>query len=298
VTTYGSTALRSAGGYLSSDPGLSQNSLGDSFVVATNAGGQVWMNIFQNDAQSWKGWMFGGSPFPCNPAVVATAEGGAYLAVRDGSAQYWIQRYLPATSLQGWIGLGGSFASDPALAVRTDGTVYVIGRTNSGIVQSGRYVPGLGFQGWVSGGGSPAGKPSVTRGSDGAAYVAIRATSGSLWMARLDGDSWGSWYSGGGTLATDPQVAATAGTIYAVIRSGNGGTYVKPFGEGAGNGWQDWIFTGGYLESASIAAWKGRFFVVGRNSINDLWWYQSGGGIWTYLGYRDQVAGNFSAGPK
>jgi hypothetical protein len=296
VTTYANTAMRNAGGYLVGDAAASVNASGDAFVAASNSAGQVWMNTFQNDSQTWKGWSFGGSPWTGNPAVAATSDGGAYVAVRDSSNAYWLQKYDKTRGFLGWVPLGNSFLSDPSIAAVSDGTVYVVGRGSSGGVLSGRYIPGTGFQGWVNGGGSPAGKALVTMGSDGAAYVAIKGTDGAVWAARLAGDSWGSWSSAGGSLRTDPSLAASAGTVH-VLANTTSGLYVRSFQEGPVISWQDWSFTGGYMESAGIAAHKGRVFIVGRNSLNDLWWYQAGTG-WTYYGYRGLCSGNLSAGPR
>ena len=193
-----------------------------------------------------------------------------------------------------------NLATDPATTLAKDGAVYVVGAANTGVVWSGRYLPGTGFQGWVSSGaGAPAaiGKPALAAGSDGAVYVAVRARNNAVWMARLQGDEWGTWYSGGGTLGQDPDLAAADGLVYAAYTDSLGGIYVRPFREGSGNGWQATVYPGGLLQRASVAAGEGRFYLIGRSFTNELWWFKSGTG-WTRLGYWGLAAGNPAAAPK
>jgi hypothetical protein len=255
------------------------------------------MNIFQAATLTWKGWIKAGGPAAGNPAL-AVAEGGeAYVVVRDASDNFRLNQYLPSSGFQGWIALGSGFASDPAAAVAADGTVYVVGRSATGGVRSGRYVPGAGFQGWVSGGGAAAGKPAIVIGSDGAAYVSVKGTDNAIWIGRLSGDLWEPWIKGGGTLGSDPDLAAAGGAVYATITSPTGLVYVQPFREGPSGGWQGWIWTAGTLNRASVAAAGNRFFVAGRNSLNDFWWYQSGAG-WSYYGNLGSPVSDLAAAPK
>jgi hypothetical protein len=154
--------------------------------------------------------------------------------------------------------------------------------------------------GWTAAGaGAPlaTGKPAVVAGSDGAAYVAIRATDLGMWIVRVQGDVWGQWYNGQGSLGADPDLAAAGGIVYAAVTGPTGYVYVRPFLEGAGAGWQNWITAGGQLERVTIAVGGGRFFLAGKTVGNVLWWYASGAG-WTSLGPAGTGAGNLAAGPK
>ena len=117
-------------------------------------------------------------------------------------------------------------------------------------------------------------------------------------MSRVNGETWGSWYSGGGSLGQDPEVAATGGRIFAAVTNPAGAVSVQPFLEGTVNGWQGWISDKGTLEKASIAAIRGRYFIVGKNPQKELWWYQSNGAGWTYLGSPGLAASNLSASPR
>jgi hypothetical protein len=301
LTIYGSAGLSNALGYITSAPALSQNSLGDSYVSGRNDTTCVYMNIFKNDTQAWAGgWIRAGCSMYGDPAIAAAANGEAYVVARDGNYAYWISHYRPATGFEGWVGLGGGLASEPSIALAKDGTVYLVGRSSTGAVWSGRYVPASGFQGWFPASSSTLaiGKPAVTAGSDGAAYVAIRSrTDNSIWIARLQGDVWGTWFSGGGQAKTDPDVAATGGTIYAVVTNTFDYVYVQAFQEGSGNGWQGWQYVNGSLSKASIATSGGHYFLAGRNAADTLYWYQSGVG-WTYLGNTGLAATELAASPK
>jgi hypothetical protein len=258
------------------------------------------MNIYQNDAQSWKGWVLAGDQKYGNPALAAVPNGEAYVVARDSIFNYWINHYRPGFGFEGWIGLGGDFATEPTIASALNGTIYVVGIKSTGIVGSGRYLPGSGFLGWFPGPASPlaTGKPAVVIGSDGAAYVSIRSTTdNSIWMARLQGDVWGPWISGGGYAKTDPELAATGGTVYVVVTNTYDVVYVQAFREGAGNGWQGWQPTYGVLTKASIAATGGSFFIAGKNGAGTPFWYQPSVG-WANVGNAGLAASELSASPK
>jgi len=297
---YGSSVIRNAGGVVVSDVGSSQNSSGDTFLVARSQWNQVWMNVFQGAAQAWKGWLLAGSNMAGNPAVAALPDGQAFVVARDANWRYWLTVYQPVSGFSSWALLGGPYTSDPVAAWSPSGSLYVLARDSSGVVWSGRYTTTSGFHGWVSSPESThaAGKPSVAIGSDMAAYVAVRAVDGALWMARLNDETWGSWYFGGGTLGKDPEVAATGGRIFAVVTNAAGAVSVQPFLEGTVNGWQGWISDKGTLEKASIAATRGRYFIVGKSPQKELWWYQSGGAGWTYLGSPGLAASDLSGSPR
>ena len=301
LSQYGTTVLKNAYGVIASDTGISQSPAGDTYVAGRNSSNAIWVNIFQADTQSWKGWLYAGGPMSGIPALAAAPSGDAYLVSRDAAYSYWLSTYRWGGGFGSWIALRGGFATDPATTLAQDGTVYIVGTASTGVVWSGRYQPGAGFLGWVPGNGAGApravGKPALAAGSDGAVYVAVRAQDNAVWMARLEGDVWGTWYSGGGTLGQDPDLAAADGLVYAAYNNPVGRAYVRPFREGSGNGWQTLIDTGGVLQRAAVAAGEGSFYIMGRTSGNELWWFKSGTG-WTYLGFPGQAAGDPAAAPK
>jgi hypothetical protein len=269
------------------------------YAVIRNASGQLWLNVFDQSTQAWRGWVYVGEGAAGNPAIAVASDGDGYVVSRTtGSASYRIKRYRPGAGVGGWIDLGGNFSSDPAAAAAPDGSIYISGAAVGGAVMGGIYQPASGsFGGWSSSAGISAGAPAMTTGSDGAAYVAVRTPQNTVSMARFTAAGWGSWFDGGGVLASDPDLAATGGTLYVVMRLSDTSVWVRPFTQGTGNGWQSWMPTGGYLSTAAIAAAGTRFHVVGFNASNDLWWYDSGAG-WTHYGYRSLVSGRPAASPK
>jgi len=300
--SYADYKQRNAGGYIASDVAVAQNGAGDTYVAVRTSANQIWLNLFRNDLQSWNGWAYGGAPLVGNPAVVAAADGGAYVIARDSSQAYWINRYHPSTGfIGGWRALGGAFNSDPAAAVADDGTVYIAGIDGAGVVWSGRYSASAGFQGWASGGKpggvAAAGKPAITIGSDQAAYVGARTTDNRLWAARVFSSNWGGWTQGASNLRTDPALAAGEGVIYFLLNTSTAPLAVRALETGAAGIWQAPVSIGGYLQDASLAAVYGRFFVVGRDWGGAVWWYESGGNLWTYYGFAGTVASPLGQAP-
>ncbi|HXG34380.1 MAG TPA: SBBP repeat-containing protein [Bryobacteraceae bacterium] len=300
VTTYSAAVLRSAGGYFASEAAAAQHpGTSEVYAVIRNASGQLWLNIFDQSTQAWRGWVYIGEGAAGNPAVSVTSGGDAYIVSRTtASAAYRVKRYRPGVGVGGWMDLGGNFSSDPAAAAAPDGSLYVAGVDAGGTVMAGVYNPATGgFGGWSGSAGSSAGAPAMTTGSDGAAYVAVRTPQNTVSIARFTAAGWGSWFDGGGSLASDPDLAATAGTLYVVVRFSDTSVWVRPFTQGTSNGWQSWMPTGGYLSTAAIAAVGTRFHVAGFNASKDLWWFDSGAG-WTHYGYRSVVGGRPAASPK
>jgi hypothetical protein len=300
ITTYSAAVLRSAGGYFASEAAGAQHpGTADVYAVIRNASGQLWLNVFEQSTQAWRGWVYVGEAAAGNPAISVTSGGDAYIVSRTtAAASYRIKRYRPGSGVGGWIDLGGNFSSDPAAAAAPDGSIYLAGVNAGGTVMGGVYNPATGgFGGWSASAGTSAGPPAMTMGSDGAAYVAVRTPQNTVSVARFTVSGWGSWFDGGGSLASDPDIAAAAGTLYVVVRLSDTSVWVRPFTQGTGNGWQSWMPTGGYLSTAAIAAAGTRFHVVGYNASNDLWWYDSGAG-WTHYGYRSLMSGRLAASPK
>jgi hypothetical protein len=291
-----STAL----GLTQGDPGAAQNAAGDTFVFARDLQNGLWTNVYLSAGQRWKGWVSAGASSPGTPGVAAAPDGTAWVAIRDSAGSFWLRSYRTDTGFGAWINLGGAFNSDPAITVATDGSIYVVGAglaPNQGQVSSGRYVPGSGFGGWVVGTTTATGRPAVAAGSDGAVYVEVRYADGTCGMSRLSGNTWGTWYTTPKAMSTDPQLAATGGRIYAVGLDAQNHAYVNAFQEGSGNGWFGWADAYGRVTTVAIAALRGEFYLVARDSNADIWWYRSGVG-WIYYGSRAQSLSNFAAAPR
>jgi hypothetical protein len=296
LTSYPSSAPQSSGGVFASNPGLAQNAGGDSFVVARDNFNGLWLNSFQS--QTWTGWFFAGGTVQGEPAIAAIGA-SAYFMARDNYNAYWIRRYTPGAGFGNWINLGGVFATDPVIAASgTCCDYYIAGRDNSGAIWIGTFNGNTDtFSGFVNGGAVAVGKPSLTKGADGAAYVAIRDTSNAVWMGRFS-SIWDAWQPAGGVIASDPRTATVGTNIRLVALTNTGAVWNNRFVQGVGNNWQGWTTPGGVLTDVAIAAGSSpHFYLVGRDTGNSSWWYNSNEG-WSYLGNQGLATGPFAAAPR
>ncbi len=299
MTRQGSATLYNGGGVFASDPNASQNASGDTFVVARDNYDALWATVFNANTLSWSSWTYGGGITKGMPSIAVTTGGTAYIAARDNWDSYWLTSYTQGTGFGSWTHLAGIFSTDPVVAACADQSIYIVGRDDWGALWNGRYVPGSGFQEWQFGGGIIQGNPAVTCGTDNSLYVAVRDDWNSLWLARVQGSTWLGWSHGGGVMNGDPQVAASGnGIIYTVVRDGGGAVWYRRYTEGTSGGWQNWIMTGGVLQSAAPAANGGELYVAGPDGNNELWWYQATGNQWTNIGSRGVATGGLSASPR
>jgi len=217
---------------------------------------------------------------------------------------YWLNSYTPGSGFGGWIALGGAFAVDPEMAATKSCpsnvcTVYIVGKDNFNAIWTSTYsIPG-GFSGWSLRGAVVTGNPSVTVGMDGAAYIGVRDSFNALWMGRQAGATFNGWQPGGGGVIADPQVAASGGKVWAVSLAPGGVVWYNTFTEGAGNNWTGWTSPGGTLTSVTAAASTGpQLFFAGRDNSDQLWWYETPGAGWKYVGYTGFAGGPLMAAPR
>ena len=96
---------------------------------------------------------------------------------------------------------------------------------------------------------------------------------------------------------TDPQIAQAGGQR--VCGGSNGGVWYNTFIEGTGNNWTGWVNAGGTLSSVTAAASTGpQLFLTGRDGSNQLWWYETPGAGWKFVGAAGLAAGPLSASPR
>jgi hypothetical protein len=295
----GATTLYNAGGIFASNPSASQNSSGNTFVVARDTYNAIWANVFDNSTSSWGSWGYGGGATQGKPAIAVAANGTAYIAVRDSWNSYWMTSYTAGSGFGSWTYLAGIFSTDPVMTACSDGSVYVVGRDSWRSLWSARYVPSTAtFQGWKFGGGIIQGSPSITCGTDNVVYMAVRDDWNSLWMARISGDNWLGWSYGGGIMNGDPFAVATgSGTVQTVIRDSGGVVWSLGYTEGTSAGWLNWVMTGGVLQDFSPAGNVGDLYITGRDGNNTLWWYQASSSQWTAAGNAGVAAGPLTAAP-
>ncbi|MDQ6665931.1 MAG: hypothetical protein M3Z23_16240 [Acidobacteriota bacterium] len=296
LTSFGSTTIYNSGGVFGSDPGAAQNANGDTIAVERDNYGAIYINTFSASSQAWLGWTFAGGVLQGVPGIAITPDGTAWFAGRDSYGAYFLNSYSGG-SFSGWRALGGVFSTDPSLAAMSDGSIYLIARDSYGGFWSGHYVPSTGFQSWVFGGGISPGTPSAAAGSDNAVYVSMRDPSHGIWMNRVQGNQWGTWEPAAGVMQTDPQAASAGNVIYASAVDASGGVWYNKFPIGTGNNWQGWTNVGGIMQAVSAAVSGSHLYLVGREASGNLWWQDTTGGGWMYVGYPGLPVGQIAAAP-
>jgi hypothetical protein len=296
LTSELSTSLSGTGGDFASDPAAAQNANGDTFVVARDSSNVVWVNVYDSRTGLWDGWTSAGGTVQGMPAIAVIGD-VATIAARDGSNAYWTITYTRGSGFGVWLPRGGNFATDPSIA-GSGTTVYFTGKDASNSIWTATLTSGT-FSAWQFDGASAAGKPGITVGVDGAAYIVIRDPSTATWMGRQAGATFNGWQPGGGSVASDPQVAGSMSKIYAVALTGSGVPWYNTFTQGTGNNWTGWQSPGGVLMDVAAAAGSGpQLFLTGRDGSNQLWWFETPGAGWKFVGGVGLAAGPLSAAPR
>lgn len=270
----------SSGAAFPSDPGAGQAKSGETFVAARAADNALWANVYFPAAKTWSQWQNGGGAIQGRPSVAAVSGTQAYIAARDPWGSLWLKPFSRLTGFGAWIPLGGTFGTDPAIAACADGSVTVAGRDTSSGVWIGRYVPASGFQGWVWLGSNFQGAPSIACGTDNALYVVARSAT-LLRLARVQGNS-SVWHDSPGIAAAgDPKVVASGtGTVFALVQDAAQTVWFRPFVEGTGTNWIQWMNSKGAMQSHAPAAIRGLLYIAGRNASSQMLWYRSSPGTW------------------
>lgn len=287
----------SSGASFPSDPAAGQAQTGETFVTARAADNALWANVYYPSSKTWSQWQNAGGTIQGRPSVAAVSGTQAYIAARDPWGSVWLKPFSRVTGFGAWIALGGTLGSDPAITACGDGSVTVAGRDPSSGVWIGRYVPNSGFQGWVSLGSGFQGAPSIACGTDMALYVVARSTSSLMRLARVEGGSWVWHDSPGVTAAADPKVVVTGtGTVFALVQDASQTVWFRPFVEGTGANWIQWMNSKGSMQSFAGAAVRGLLYIAGRNASSQLLWYRSSPGTWA-VAPGALIAGSPSSAP-
>jgi len=77
-----------------------------------------------------------------------------------------------------------------------------------------------------------------------------------------------------------------------------GGVWSRGYKQGSIGGWMPWRFTNGVLQSAAGAGLTHKFYIVGRDLQDNLWWYSAAESQWTNAGAAVTVAGSPAAAPR
>ncbi|MCC6590436.1 MAG: hypothetical protein IT168_27335 [Bryobacterales bacterium] len=276
-------SFTSSGATQSSDPSASQASTGETFVVARSSANSIAANVYFPASRTWSNWQVSGGSIAGRPSVAAVSSMQAYVLARDSYGSYWMLPFSRNTGFGSWVFLGGTLATDPATAACPDGNFWVAGRDQYGNVWVRQYRPGSGPGNWIQVGSQLQGSPGLACGTDNAAYVAARDLSNVVSMIRFDGVSPSPAYAATGlTAATDPAVAITGhGVVFAVFTDAARAVWFRPFTEGTGNNWGQWMSAGGSIARFSSAAVRGLLFIAGADAYGNLSWYRSSPAAWT-----------------
>jgi hypothetical protein len=216
---------------------------------------------------------------------------------RDQFNAYWTNTFARGSGFAGWTNRGGAFSTDPVIAAYPAGLLYYAGKDNFNAIWTAAEL--FSFSAWQLQGAVVSGKPSMTVGADGAAYIAVRDPSNAVWMGRLSGSTFNGWQPGGGTIASDPQAASSGNNVYVTTLTATGAVWYNTFIEGTGNNWTGWTNTGGTLSTVTAAAGSGpQLFLTGRDGSDQLWWFETPGAGWKFVGAAGLAAGPLSAAPR
>jgi hypothetical protein len=302
LTFNNTTDIPDAGGFLIAAPGVTQDLNGNTYIVGLDSLGGVHLNSYSFANSTWNGWQYSGGILDTSSGLSAAVDpsGVVWFTGRDIGQRYWINSWN-GTSFGGWTRvttpnpsgppLDGIFASNsvPQIAITADGTVWIIGTDIGGRVWSNSYNPtGQTFTGWVDRQGVIYGQPSATAGQDGFVYVAVRnvAAESPVYITQIpagNAATASTFLYGGGQIDTDPVVTSQGGTVYALAEADGNTVYLLTFAE-ATQSFINWSFTGGILNSSTIAAAGGNVFVAGLDSADRIYWYSMTGNSWFFAG--------------
>lgn len=276
-------SFTSSGATQASDPSSSQASTGETFVVARSSANSIAANVYFPATRTWSNWQVSGGSIAGRPAVAAVSSIQAYAVARDSSGAYWTLPFSRTSGFGSWASLGGVLATDPAAAACYNGDFWVAGRDQSGNVWVRQFRSGSGWGNWTAVGSGLQGSPGLTCGTDNAAYIAARDTSNVLRMIRYSGTTISPSYAATGLAVTgDPALAVSGlGVVFAVVTDAAQAVWYRPFTEGTGNNWTQWMKAGGNRPRYSAAAVRGLLYIPGADPYGNLSWYRSSPAAWT-----------------
>lgn len=106
-------------------PALSARSDGFDVVVRTTSG-QMAVNSYNLNSDSWIGWVHLGLTTVTIPAIASDASGFVYIFALDGNHQLKVcHRDHQSSSFGSWYSLGGPFSSSPSALVRENRLIDV-----------------------------------------------------------------------------------------------------------------------------------------------------------------------------
>jgi len=285
----GSWVWSSLGGYISSNPFMMRDALGQRHIFARGGDDSLWDNLDGD-------WMGLGGRIASDPYAVSDDKGRIHVLARQGDNTVSDNVLIPTTLKSTWYNLGGNIASAPS-AVLAPGTAIlnlVCQGKDGDLVQKSLDTGGTWFydQGsWRSLGGSIRSAPQAVYDSRGRMHAFVRGGDDALWD-NIDG----TWKSLGGTITSDAKplaISSNKRAIYTYAR-GSDGTLVLNTLNIAG-GASTWSSLGGYISPGSSGSLFNGNPVPVIDSDNIVHVYVRGGdgalwenanGSWRSLGGR------------
>ncbi|HET6665245.1 MAG TPA: hypothetical protein VFG94_13340, partial [Acidimicrobiales bacterium] len=199
--------------------------------------GAIWRNVIE--AGSPGGWVSLGGSFTSAPAAVSWAPGRVDVFGRGLDGALWAA-YIENGSFSGWYSLGGGMIADPEVASwgpdRLD--LFITGNDRQ---LWHRAWNGSAFTAWEPWGGVLTSSPAAASPELNVIDVAGRGSNGGVYVRRYDG-SLSPWLAIGGTIASAPELAPTAGATSVLMARGGDGLLYRTTRAPSG-AWTPWTRT-------------------------------------------------------
>jgi hypothetical protein len=284
---YGSSEIHNAGGVFSGKPGAAQDGDGNTWIVARDTSSGLYITRFRAASKTFDNWIFLGGLAKGDPSVTVSLAGIVYYTIRDNWNNCWLGTFRPGIG-NTWRRVGGVFATDPQTSVTPGDDIWIAGKDLWNGIWTTTIPEGPNVHPpeipWTFRGGLVQGQIALSRFGD-VPLLAARDFSNALWFATMSRNTF-TWASGQGLMSRDPQVAGTTAVV-----ATNDSISVREYGS-------PWVATGGVLSSESAASLNNELYIAGRDASNQIWWYRSSTGQWTFAGHQGVAASELSAVPR
>ncbi|HWQ20832.1 MAG TPA: right-handed parallel beta-helix repeat-containing protein, partial [Methanotrichaceae archaeon] len=280
------------GGYISSNPFMMRDALGQRHIFARGGDNGLWDNLDGD-------WMGLGGKIASDPYAVSDDKGRIHVLARQLDNSVADNVLIPSTLKNTWYNLGGNIGSTPS-AVLAPGTTtlnLVCQGKDGDLVQKSldtKIFQGVGFsdQGsWRSLGGSVKSAPQAVYDSQKRLHAFVRGGDGALWD-NVDG----TWHNLGGTITSVAKPLAASSdkrVIYTYARGGDGSLVLNTLNTASGT--STWSSLGGYIspgygsslfsgKPAPVVDSDGIVHVYVRGGDGALW--ENANGSWRSLSGR------------
>ena len=223
------------GGYLTSDPDVTERDGGRVDVVARGGDGALWINSWNGVV--WVGWTSLGGYLGSSPSVVSSNVNrlDVFACGRDGAV--WTNSFS-GVAWSGWSSLGGMVYSAPDATSDGAGRINMFVRGVGGGMYQRLFRNGE-WGGWQSVGGTMASGGGAASWGANRIDVVTRGTNGALYANAWDGNNWFGWYPLGGILTSDADITAPSFNNLVITARGADGFFWQRTWNGTR--WLDWV---------------------------------------------------------